>query len=169
MNRRRTFALVAVLLGALLPVARDAAAWPVIDVVASQGGGPHPLVYTTSFTLSYAGSGDEYSKFGVGGTSGQIFECVAPPGWSCSNFTKSPTSSIFQWENGPPSPSPQTFAIVTIEPDPCVYFIFYDPFDENGVPTKSDDVEYQITACLVVDGPLPSRATTGGVVKSTYR
>src|SRR5687768_6602966 len=134
---RSCLSRLAVLAAPVVCFATSASAWPVIDVVGSEGGGPYPFIYTTTFTLGYEGTGDQYSKFGMGGVNGQIFDCVAPPGWTCSNFTKSPTSAIFLWESGPASPSPQTFAIKTIGPEPCVGFIFYDPFDENGVPTKS--------------------------------
>jgi hypothetical protein len=163
------FPVRAFLCGGLLASASPAFAWPVVDTVSSQGGGTFPAVWRTTFELSYSGPGDRYALFSVARLDGQVFGCAAPAGWTCHAFSKNPAGAVFQWNSGPSGPAPLTFAIDTIDPNPCVGMLFFYPFDENGVPVQSEGPEYRLTGCLLVDGPVPARLSSWGAMKSLYR
>jgi hypothetical protein len=159
---------VVALAATVLSLATPAGAWPVIDVVASEVLSLDPPRVKTTFELSYAGDGPAYALFSVARIDGQVHGCEAPAGWNCSGFSKNPAGGVFLWQGGPVPPPPLAFAIVTTIAEPCVGFLFFNPF-VNGVPTVSEGPELTVAGCLIVDAPVPARATSWGSVKSTYR
>ena len=158
-----------VALGAIASAA-PAAAWPYIDVTASEVVSVTPPRVRTTFEISFVGYNPlmDPRYFGVtplDPTTLHIFECGGPALWTCgpSSYPAGPGGVYFSAYHGSGAPyAPvNAFSIVTDLANPCVAIDFADlPTMEGG---------YHIEACLLVDAPVPVRPATWGSVKSLYR
>ena len=154
---------VLALLVTLFTGVRDAAAWPVIQAISTEPAGTpeFPLV-RTNFTLNYVGTGPISDRFvAILLTGRQAIGCEAPPGWDCFAFSKGPSVTSFRRVDGALPPPALPFSIDSIDGEPCLRIQFFSQ--------PSNDLDYEVVGCLTVDGPVPTRPSSWGRVKSTYR
>ena len=149
--------------------AAPAAAWPYIDVTASEVLSVTPPRVRTTFEISFAGYNplmdpSYLTVSPIDPTTLHIFECGGPAPWTCGPSSSYPATAggvYFNAHSGGYEPQRNTFTIVTDLANPCVAIDFADlPTMEGG---------YHIEACLLVDAPVPVRPASWGTVKSIYR
>jgi len=157
-------AVALVLIGPVLGV-NSAAAWPVIQVTATESvGTPMQPRVRTHFTVDFAGTGPISDGFVLRLIDGNLmFDCQAPLGWSCVTFFEAPSSSatLYRRVDGPLPPPALAFAVDTRTGEPCLRFYF---------STSPHDVaDYDFTGCLLTGGPTPAARSSWGTLKSLYR
>jgi hypothetical protein len=163
----RFFALVILFTLAAGALPTRAHAFPHIDPVASDTISTIPLRVRTTFNLDLVGPGgycwiDFYARpVGPGpADSTHFFDCSAPSGWTC--FRDGDHIYFSNFPNCFGAGDHFTgFSIVTNRPKPCALIIFGDPVLLDGGSAG--------VACLDVDGPVPTKPTTWGSLKSRYR
>ena len=164
-------ALLAVI--ALAAFAAPAAAWPYIDVTASEVLSVDPPRWRTTFEMSHAGYQPEFdSRFfeiePIDPSTLHLFECGAPAGWNCgASLPAESGGRYFSGYAGPVS-FPAAFSIVSDSAAPCVRIWFFSVVLDR-VPGPTLDTGYMIEACLVLDAPVPAVPATWGSLKSQYR
>jgi hypothetical protein len=163
----------ALVLAALFGLAASSAhAFPHITVTSSEVVQANPLRVKTTFDVDLVGPGGwcwimVQSKglwTPASGDTTHFFDCSPPSGWRCDRY---PGYDVIEFgQEGLPcfggGEHFAGFSITTNSLAPCVHFIFQTPL--LGL-----DGSYHVDGCLAEDGPTPTRETSWGALKSTYR
>ena len=165
----RSLRLAPLLVLALAASAGPVAAWPYIDVTASETLSTEPLRVRTTFEISFVGYDPlldpwYFEVTPLDTATLHISACAGPPLWVCGPATNPVATGGVSFNahspgalSGPYGP----FSIVTDRANPCVAIAF------GGLPTMEGG--YTIEACLLLDAPVPARPASWGALKATYR